>query len=81
MGEGLTKTACGSPHNVAHEMRQAGGYEGKKVDAWSCGVIVYLMVTGRLPFDDENPRSFEDQVRYRAVVYPDDISNDAHNLT
>ena len=50
-GETL-KTACGSPCYAAPEMIAGEAYHGSKVDVWSCGVILYAMVCGYLPFED-----------------------------
>jgi len=50
-GERL-KTACGSPCYAAPEMIQGEQYEPIKADIWSCGVILYALVCGYLPFED-----------------------------
>ena len=50
-GETL-KTACGSPCYAAPEMIKGEAYFGSRVDIWSCGVILFAMVAGYLPFED-----------------------------
>lgn len=46
----LLKTACGSPCYAAPEMIANKAYVGLDVDIWSCGVILFAMVCGYLPF-------------------------------
>ena len=50
----LLKTACGSPCYAAPEMIAGKRYEGLLVDIWSSGVILFAMICGYLPFDDND---------------------------
>lgn len=52
--DGLLHTTCGTPAYVAPEVISMRGYDGARADIWSCGVILFVLVAGYLPFHDSN---------------------------
>ncbi|XP_042068102.1 CBL-interacting serine/threonine-protein kinase 11-like [Salvia splendens] len=52
--DGLLHTLCGTPAYVAPEILAKRGYDGAKIDIWSCGVILFVLAAGYLPFNDPN---------------------------
>ncbi|EEF40081.1 CBL-interacting serine/threonine-protein kinase 20 [Ricinus communis] len=52
--DGLLHTTCGTPAYVAPEIINKKGYDGAKADIWSCGVVLFVLLAGYLPFCDSN---------------------------
>ncbi|KAI8082751.1 kinase-like domain-containing protein, partial [Halteromyces radiatus] len=76
----VLSTYCGSPFYAAPEMVTATPYRGPPVDMWSCGVILYAMLTGTLPFQgDDMPQLFR-KISHGLYNTPRFISPDAAHL-
>ncbi|CAG9334066.1 unnamed protein product [Blepharisma stoltei] len=78
-GETL-KTACGSPCYAAPEMIAGKRYIGSQVDIWSCGVILYAMLCGYLPFEDQNTATLYKKIRSGEYKVPKHLSLEAIDI-
>ena len=76
----LLKTACGSPCYAAPEMIAGKKYNGLNVDVWSCGVILYALICGYLPFEDPNTTALYKKIMSGVYEVPDFITNEAKDL-
>lgn len=74
------KTSCGSPNYAAPEVISGRLYAGPEVDVWSCGVILYVMLCGRLPFDDESIPELFQKISSGSYSIPDYVSPGARSL-
>ncbi|KAK9171888.1 Protein kinase domain protein [Cryptosporidium meleagridis] len=68
-------TSCGSPNYAAPEVVSGKAYTGPEIDVWSCGVILYALLCGSLPFDDENVGNLFRKIRHGAFSLPGHISD------
>ncbi|KAJ3410458.1 hypothetical protein HDV05_003720 [Chytridiales sp. JEL 0842] len=76
----MLETSCGSPHYASPEIIKGLKYDGAMSDIWSCGVILYALLAGNLPFDDENIRRLLAKVKEGIYFIPDHISPLAKDL-
>lgn len=77
---GTLQTACGSPCYAAPEMIAGHAYEGLKVDIWSCGVILFAMLCGYLPFDDTDTQILYKKIMEGDFSIPSHVSSEARDL-
>eukprot|EP01040_Poterioochromonas_malhamensis_P018561 gene18561-21708_t len=76
----LLHTTCGTPNYVAPEVLGKDGYDGKKADVWSVGVILYVLLAGYLPFDENTMAALFSKIKSADYEFPDWFSAEARDL-
>ena len=74
------ETVCGTTVYMAPELIERKTYDGFKIDIWSLGVILYTLITGSLPFDDDDEaktkwKIVNEEPKYDSKVIPDDAKD------
>ena len=73
-------TFCGSLYFAAPELLNAKAYTGPEVDVWSFGVVLYVLVCGKVPFDDQNMPALHEKIKRGVVEYPSHLSTDCKSV-
>nr|KYP59126.1 CBL-interacting serine/threonine-protein kinase 9 [Cajanus cajan] len=76
----LLRTACGTPNYVAPEVLNDRGYVGSASDIWSCGVILFVLMAGYLPFDEPNHAALYKKIGRAQFACPSWFSPEAKKL-
>jgi serine/threonine protein kinase len=73
-------TFCGSLYFAAPELLNAKPYTGPEVDIWSFGIVLYVLVCGKVPFDDQSMPALHAKIKRGLVEYPAWLSNECKSL-
>jgi 5'-AMP-activated protein kinase catalytic alpha subunit len=68
--DGLLHTRCGTPGYFAPEIVNGAGYDGVKADVWSCGVMLYILISGCHPFSEFDLMPLFRQMCSRDFIFP-----------
>ncbi|XP_043714216.1 CBL-interacting serine/threonine-protein kinase 8-like isoform X2 [Telopea speciosissima] len=79
-GVSLLRTTCGTPNYVAPEVLNHKGYDGAVADVWSCGVILYVLMAGYLPFDEIDLTTLYSKIEKAEFSCPSWFSVEAKSL-
>lgn len=71
----LLTTYCGSLYFAAPELLNAKAYTGPEVDIWSFGIVLYVLVCGKVPFDDQSMAALHAKIKRGLVEYPGWLSS------
>ncbi|KAM7263138.1 hypothetical protein ACFE04_000821 [Oxalis oulophora] len=78
--DGLLHTTCGTPAYVAPEVINRKGYDGPKADIWSCGVVLFVLLAGYLPFHDSNLVEMYRKIGKAEFKYPNWFAPEVRRL-
>mmetsp|Transcript_42611 Transcript_42611/g.70586 ORF Transcript_42611/g.70586 Transcript_42611/m.70586 type:complete len:493 (-) Transcript_42611:501-1979(-) len=76
----LLHTTCGTPNYVAPEVLADQGYDGRGADCWSCGVVLYVLLAGFLPFDEATMAALFQKIQAADFSYPSWFSEEVRGL-
>jgi 5'-AMP-activated protein kinase catalytic alpha subunit len=74
------QTACGTPFYAPPEMLEGLQYNGEASDIWSCGIILYAMLCGSLPFPESKEEIIVKKIKSHDYVIPNYLSKEAQDM-
>lgn len=80
LSDKLLKTSCGSPHYASPEIIKGKEYNGSPSDVWSCGIILFALLAGHLPFNDSDIKKLLLKVQIGKYEFPSHFSPEARDL-
>jgi serine/threonine protein kinase len=78
--QNLMSTPCGTLFYVAPEIISGGEYDGREVDVWSLGVVLYVMLVAALPWPFDNRKEFQERVFQGEFTVPGYVDPEAEDL-
>ncbi|XP_027343278.1 CBL-interacting serine/threonine-protein kinase 23 [Abrus precatorius] len=78
--DGRLHTMCGSTRFMAPEVMKKEGYEGAKADIWSCGIVLFTLLAGQVPFEDNNSFLLCQKIFQAKLTFPSYISSSVKRL-
>ena len=78
--DSLLETPCGTPSYAPPEMLRGEKYDGSKSDIWSCGIILYSMLVGNLPFAESKEDLIYKNIMKHNYYYPQHLTSEAIDL-
>ena len=74
------QTACGTPSYAPPEMLEGYNYDGETADIWSCGIILYAMLCGSLPFNESKEDIIIKKIKKHEYKIPEYLSKEAKDI-
>ena len=74
------QTACGTPFYAPPEMLEGLKYNGEASDIWSCGIILYAMLCGSLPFSESKEEVIVKKIKAHDYIIPNYLSKEARDM-
>ena len=73
-------TLCGSLSYSPPEILKGNKYNGLYSDIWSCGIILYALLVGVLPYSENDRETIYNNIITHNIYYPENLSSDAIDL-
>jgi serine/threonine protein kinase len=74
--DGMMQTICGTMPYTPPEILQGLPYEGPRADIWSLGILIFVMATGRLPWESDDKAGMAREIVHGMLNFPNDFPSE-----